>query len=304
MKAMGFRLRGYQPGDFLAVRNMLAESFAESGHLGNWLIDRWNFCRTVSHTMHNTYDSWEHTVGIWEDEAGTIAGVVNSEGEKRGEGFFQIRYPLPSSTLEEMFAFAEQYLPLQEKNQRVLRLRIPAGDSLREAIAYERGYTKLGWEDPLSVLSLENVAPLPLPDGCRVKAGPEITPEAKAVAHAKAFGYYKAEEDKTFPLAFRRMTEAPDYCADLDLSVVDASGEVLSFCTLWYDPINRHGILEPVGTIPEARLKGLSRAVIGEGLSRLTGYGAKAVYVGSTMAFYKKLGFTPAFSSNVWEKIL
>jgi predicted N-acetyltransferase YhbS len=301
---MSLKLRGYRAGDFMAVRDMMVESFAESGNLGNWLIDRWNFCRMVSHTMHDTYDSWEQTVGIWADEDGIIAGVVNSEGENRGEAFFQVRTPLTASTLEEMFAFAELTLPLQDKDQRVLRLRIPAGDTLREAIAYERGYTKLGWEDTLSVLSLENWAPMPLPEGFYVKAGPEITPEAKALAHAKAFGYYAETEDRTWPLAFQRMKEAPDYRAELDLSVVDTSGEVVSFCTLWYDPVNRHGILEPVGTIPEARLKGLGRAVIEEGLHRLSGYGAEKVYVGSTMAFYKKLGFAPAFTSYVWEKRL
>ncbi len=301
---MSLKQRGYRTGDFMAVRNMIVESFAESGNLGNWLIDRWNFCRMVSHTMHDTYDSWEQTVGIWEDADGVISGVVNSEGENRGEAFFQVRTPVTASTLEEMFAFAELTLPLQDKDQRVLRLRIPAGDLLREAIAYERGYTKLGWEDTLSVLSLENWAPMPLLEGFYVKAGMEVTPEAKALAHAKAFGYYAETEDRTWPLAFQRMKEAPDYRAELDLSVVDASGEVMSFCTLWYDPVNRHGILEPVGTIPEARLKGLSRAVIWEGLHRLKEYGAEKVYVGSTMAFYKKLGFAPAFTSYVWEKHL
>lgn len=301
---MSLKLRGYRAGDFMAVRDMLVESFAESGDLGNWLIDRWNFCRMVSHTMNDTYDSWEQTVGIWEDADGVITGVVNSEGENRGEAFFQVRIPLAASTLEEMFAFAEQTLPLQDKDQRVLRMRIPAGDTLREAIAYERGYTKLGGEDTLSVLALENLVRQPLPEGFTVKAGIEVTPEAKALAHAKAFGYYSAVEDRTWPLAFQRMKEAPDYRAEFDLSVVDAYGEVVSFCTLWYDPVNRHGILEPVGTIPEARLKGLSRAVIWEGLHRLAGYGAEKVYVGSTMAFYKKLGFVPAFTSYVWEKHL
>ena len=301
---MSLKLRGYRNGDFVAVRNMIVESFAESGNLGNWLIDRWNFCRMVSHTMNNTYDSWEQTVGIWEDADGVITGVVNSEGENRGEAFFQVRTPLTASILEEMFAFAEHTLPLQDKDQRVLRLRIPAGDTLREAIAYERGYTKLGGEDTLSVLSFTNVDRPVLPEGFYVKAGIEVTSEAKALAHAKAFGYYSAAEDRTWPLAFQRMKEAPDYRAELDLSVVDAYGEVVSFCTLWYDPVNRHGILEPVGTIPEARLKGLSRAVIWEGLHRLSGYGAEKVFVGSTMAFYKKLGFVPAFTSYVWEKRL
>nr|WP_239483881.1 MULTISPECIES: GNAT family N-acetyltransferase [Paenibacillus] len=98
------------------------------------------------------------------------------------------------------------------------------------------------------------------------------------------------------------MKLAPDYRPDLDLSVVDTSGEVVSFCTLWFDSQNQHGALEPVGTIATARKKGLARAVITEGLHRIAGYGAKSAYVGSTMDFYKKLGFEAVFRSNVWEK--
>lgn len=277
-------------------------SFEESGYLGNWLIDRWNFCRMVSHTMHGTFDTWEKTVGVWEDEAGRIVGVVNSEGEERGEAFFQLRFPLSSVLLEEMFVYAERTLTVQDKDLRFIRLRIPADDSIRESIAQARGYRKLEWDDSMSVLSLHNLNQVLLPQGYRIHSGPDVTSEAKAVAHAKAFGYFEEDHDRTFPLAFQRMKSAPDYRPDLDLSVIDESGEVVSFCTLWYDDQNQYGVLEPVGTISSARMKGLGRAVITEGLHRLAGYGAKSAYVGSAMDFYKRLGFEVAFRNHIWEK--
>ncbi|MFD1176483.1 GNAT family N-acetyltransferase [Paenibacillus puldeungensis] len=301
---MNVKYRSYQTEDFIKIRDMLVDSFRESDNLGNWLIDRWNFCRAVSHTMHDTFDSWEKTVGIWEDETGTIVGVVNSEGEESGEAFFQVRFPLSSVILEEMFVFSESSLTVQDKGKRVIRLRIPDGDSIRESIAHSRGYKKLDWDDTISILPLSNLGSVDLPQGYRIQSGPDVSSEAKALAHAKAFGYFDFDDarDTTVPLAFERMKLAPDYRADLDLSIVDESGEVVSFCTLWYDTWNQHGILEPVGTIPTARKKGLGRAVILEGLHRIADCGAKSAYVGSTMDFYKRLGFEAVFKSYVWEK--
>lgn len=301
---MNVKFRSYQAEDFTKVRDMLVTSFEESNSLGNWLIDRWNFCRMVSHTMHKTFDTWEKTVGVWEDETGTIVGVVNSEGEERGEAFFQLRFPLSSAILEEMFVFAETTLTVQDMDmgRRVIRLRIPDGDSIRETIAHLRGYRKMDGEESISILSLRNLAPVELPEGYLIQSGPDVSSEAKALAHAKAFSYFEEASDRTVPLAFERMKLAPDYRPDLDLSVVDPSGEVVSFCTLWYDSKNQHGVLEPVGTIATARKKGLAQAVIREGLHRINQYGAKSAYVGSTMDFYKRLGFEAVFRSNVWEK--
>ncbi|WNS42404.1 GNAT family N-acetyltransferase [Paenibacillus sp. MMS20-IR301] len=301
---MNVKFRRYRTEDFIAVRDMLVAGFAQPGTAGNWMIDRWNFCRAVSHTMHNTYDTWESTVGVWTDDKGMIAGVVNSEGEERGEAFFQVRFPLTSAVYEEMFDFAEHSLAMPSTGGRVIRIRIPAGDAVRESIAQSRGYRQLDWDDTLSMRSLQQLEPVKLPPGYRIRSGTEVTGEAKALAHARAFGYYEAEQDHSVPLAFERMKQAPDYRPELDLSVVDASGEVVSFCTLWYDGQNRHGILEPVGTIPAARKQGLARAAIQEGLHRIAAYGAESAYVGSTMDFYKRLGFEPAASSYVWEKVL
>ena len=75
---------------FLPVRDFLSETYQTDPVHPNWQIDRWNFCRYVSQTIHETTESWPGTVGIWVDEQGSIQAVVNSEGENRGEAFFQL----------------------------------------------------------------------------------------------------------------------------------------------------------------------------------------------------------------------
>ena len=46
------------------------------------------------------------------------------------------------------------------------------------------------------------------------------------------------------------------------------------------------GILEPVGTVPEHRRRGLGRAVVYEAIRRAAALGAEKVVVGAGLAFY------------------
>ena len=68
------------------------------------------------------------------------------------------------------------------------------------------------------------------------------------------------------------------------------------------------GIVSSVGTVPEHRRKGLASWLVAELLNRLRDDGARSasLYVdrwNRTRAFdaYRKLGFEPAFESEVWE---
>ena len=64
------------------------------------------------------------------------------------------------------------------------------------------------------------------------------------------------------------------YRPDLDLVVEAPDGSYAAFALAWYDPENRVGELEPVGTDPRFRRRGLGRAVNLFGLERLREVGA------------------------------
>jgi ribosomal protein S18 acetylase RimI-like enzyme len=89
---------------------------------------------------------------------------------------------------------------------------------------------------------------------------------------------------------------APLYRRDLDLVAVAPGGEFASFCTVWFDNVNRMGVFEPVGTAPAHQRRGLGKAVMSEGLRRLKHLGATLATVGSYSneagALYSSLGFT------------
>jgi predicted N-acetyltransferase YhbS len=62
------------------------------------------------------------------------------------------------------------------------------------------------------------------------------------------------------------------------------------------------GILEPVGTTPEHRRKGLARAVVYEAIRRAAALGAQKVVVGAGLQFYLDIGFEKVHTSYVWLK--
>ena len=93
------------------------------------------------------------------------------------------------------------------------------------------------------------------------------------------------------PFAYKELQKAPDYRKDLDLYIVGPDGEYVSFCIAWYDGHNRIGILEPAGTHPDFRRRGLGREVVMEGIRRAAALGAKKIWVGSGQRFYEAIGF-------------
>jgi predicted N-acetyltransferase YhbS len=60
-------------------------------------------------------------------------------------------------------------------------------------------------------------------------------------------------------------------------------------------------VLEPVGTIPEFRRKGLAFWLIDEGERRVSKLGARKLYVGSDQDFYRAIGFKVVIRQNLWE---
>jgi predicted N-acetyltransferase YhbS len=61
-------------------------------------------------------------------------------------------------------------------------------------------------------------------------------------------------------------------------------------------------MLEPVGTVPEHRRKGLARAVVLEAVRRVAALGAERVFVGSDQQFYLSLGFEMKYAGHHWQK--
>lgn len=298
-------MRRYEPDDFTSIRDFLVETYPRFDRPTNWTLERWNFSASVARIMNGvTLQEWESDIGIWE-ENGEILAVVNSEGEVRGEAFVQIaRLDLPEDVLTEMFAFCEANLCEEEDGTRTLYLRIPVQASRMEAMATERSYTRLEYTSRMAILPLEAAFPVVLPGGLTFAYGDEVTPAEKGLAHARAFDYYDESRvhRERAPIAFHSMTKMPDYRPDLDLHVRDPDGRIVAFATMWVDRQNRIGILEPVGTVPQYRQRGLGRACVAQLANQVRDEGGVEVHVGSDQPFYVRLGFEPQDKYGIWKK--
>ncbi len=305
----------YRHGDaaFREVESFLSESAGRFAVPRNWFIDRWNFTFSVSRLMHRaSVSEWESCIGLWRDDAGRIAAMSHEE-EQNGDVFFQFADPETETEelLEEMFDFAEAACLKPRSGGLGFGLRIPRGDGAAARIAGNRGYLRGDWSEPLSSRSLKGAGGAdilkarPLPDGdCRLVEGAAVDPERKALAHAKAFGYYGT--DGAVPLeavteGFAALRETPSYREDLDLALEDSRGNILCFAGFWLDRPSRLGIFEPLGTVPERRRRGLAGYLIDEGARRLAACGAETLYVGSDQAFYLASGFSVIARQDVWE---
>jgi mycothiol synthase len=101
---------------------------------------------------------------------------------------------------------------------------------------------------------------------------------ARAAVHRAAFGSARHTDAACAEL----MRRARLYRHDLDVVAVAEGGELAAFALGWLDPEVGVGELEPVGTAPEHRRRGLARAVSREALRRLRAAGARDAIIYAT----------------------
>jgi ribosomal protein S18 acetylase RimI-like enzyme len=301
--------------DFLRVRDFLVDTYSIVDKPINWTLERWNYARYFVLPMIGAYakdpvsveDSqkaihfWEDHTRFWKNAAGEVVAVTALEYPWLGDVFF-LRYPGYDFLLEEMFIDAEGNLVHPEKKK--LQVHIFEHDEIFQAIAQERGYQKdEGWAEEYTEYVLKDEIPEPkLPSGYIIQSMAEVNDLDK---RRKAFGRgFNHEDPIEWPnlFSYQELQKAPDYQPALDLYVIAPDSEFVSFCILWWDEKNRLATLEPVGTVPNYRRKGLARAVVYEAIRRAAALGAERVLVGSGQEFYLAIGFEKILTSYIWRK--
>jgi ribosomal protein S18 acetylase RimI-like enzyme len=77
-----------------------------------------------------------------------------------------------------------------------------------------------------------------------------------------------------------RLRQCSLYDPALDLAVETAAGEVAGYALFWFDPVTRVGLVEPMRVEDAYQRRGLARALLTNGLDRLTQRGARRLKVG------------------------
>ncbi|GAA2408699.1 hypothetical protein GCM10010191_16610 [Actinomadura vinacea] len=124
---------------------------------------------------------------------------------------------------------------------------------------------------------------------------------ARAAVHRAAFSRPDAPSKVTGTVYERLMGVWP-YRAGLDWMVEAPDGTPAAFCLVWLDEHTREAVLEPVGTDPGHRRRGLASAAILAALHTARGLGAETARVAargdddypSARATYRSVGFRQA----------
>lgn len=171
-------------------------------------------------------------------------------------------------------------------------------DEQRHSFLTDRGYERGSDGYSHMIISLESEAVKPQPPAGYTLRGIEGRHEIekRAAVHRAAWSARRPSALTTE--VYERLVSFPGYRQDLDLVAVDSNANFVSCTNAWYDDNIRVGEFEPVGCHPEHRRKGVTRALLLEGLRRLRHLGAQqaVVYTFSkepgTQKLYESCGFT------------
>jgi ribosomal protein S18 acetylase RimI-like enzyme len=109
---------------------------------------------------------------------------------------------------------------------------------------------------------------------------------------------------------YEHYRNASFYIEELDIVAVAPGGEFAAFCTGRVDPVSKIAELEPVGTHPDHRQKGLAKAVILECLKRLEKYNPTAIVIlgaapsEAARKLYESVGFINKGERHYWAKMI
>ena len=105
---------------------------------------------------------------------------------------------------------------------------------------------------------------------------------------------------------YRKARSLPGFRAEHDLVAVAPDGTIAAFAIIWNDGVTGVGVFEPVGCHPDHRQKGLTKAVMYEGMRRLQALGAERAFVNSWHAslpanrLYESAGFQVVDRQRKW----
>lgn len=155
------------------------------------------------------------------------------------------------------------------------------------------------------VRSLQSVPEPLVPQGYQVRSvAGDADLDRRVEVHRAAWA-----PSRVVPESYRAVMQAFPYRPELDCVVVAPDGSFAASCLCWIDVENRAGLLEPVGTHPAHRRKGLASAVCIAGLRALERSGADTavVYsVGASQAsrVYERIGFRSNSRQLRFERVI
>ena len=252
------------------------------------------------------HDGPNPDIRLWYRGAETLVGFAWHYPGSAGE--IQVHPDQQGSGLaEEMLEWMEQR-SLQVAATRGNKPKLETwdgNDSGFRSILDRRGYVPTGHDTAHFWRHLDDIEAIAPPAGFHVRnVRGEEEAEARDAVAGRAFG--RPTQTHIYVNAMRM----PGYGKELDLVAEADDGMLAAYSNCWIDTDNRVGEFEPVGCDPLYRRRGLTKAVLNEGLRRLRDFGAGSavVYAESgnspAMRLYESCGFRRVWTDSGFAREL
>jgi GNAT superfamily N-acetyltransferase len=244
----------------------------------------------------------EEHIRLWHDTEGRLVGYAIL-GEDPSIDWQALPDYEWSGIEDEAIAWAEDRLDqLRKQDVRQWSGGLMSGarqdNGRRRVFLGKHGFRYSGEFAEVNMLRpLDKPIPEPvLPPRCQVRAVADASDIPKrAAAHREVWQPWTdgniTDED------YAAFMQLPGYNCDLDLVAVASEGVIAATVNGWLDPVNRIGCFGQVGALPAYRRRGMTRAVLLEGLRRMQARGMNRVCISTGVSnvpairLYESVGF-------------
>ena len=310
---MSLKIRDFHwNADFELVRDFLSESYNITKDLFNWIPQRFEN-RKFGPCGTEYQDEEDNLVKIWEliEENSKSKRIVAVTIYNPTSTYWLLIHPNYRNFEAEIIDWIE----IQRKDMKkygndklAIHFYINSSDKFRINLLKELGFHSEGSDECTRIRPLE----MEIPD--------YSLPEGYSIRHVNVvedFENYREVIGKVFPHCNKmtrslaeKYSKASFYKPKLDLVVVAPDKHFAAFCTMRFDPKSRIAELEPMGTHPDHRRKGLGKALIYEALKRVKKYQPSLICISGAAsnpaadALYNSLGFEKMDDIILWVKEL
>ncbi|MEP7291699.1 MAG: GNAT family N-acetyltransferase [Chloroflexota bacterium] len=301
-------LRPYQPDDLPRLLRFVGERCALTDFCG--CLHPGDVCHAMSNALRGR--DLDRYIHVYEDADGSIKALVVLHPVRYSAYDLLVDPSLRDGELEtRLIAWGEraEWRLVQQagSNQTQVTIAVMDCDGLLRERLLKQGYQA----DAAPVMmvttrALEDaIPPSVVPEGFSIRS---VSGEHEAArlseTHSSAFG------SKWTPDEYVRMMRTPGFEIERELVVVAPDGRFAAFLIYWLDPVTQSGLFEPVGCHADFRRRGLTRALMYEGMRRMAARGMTSAIVlyhvdnAASTALYRSVGFAPKYTLTDFRKTM
>lgn len=259
----------HSEAEFEEMRGLVIESYQTDKTPLNWrlgLLENWKYASMYLQLK----EYFTQRVHLWRQESKLVGFCIRYYENTH----LQI-HPEFRRLEANMLVWAERNWGSENKS---IRIAVFEHDWLRQELLERRGYRLIGQSSFVRLYDLTRDYPqASLPAGYQFMTMAEygdIT--GRLVLENKIWNRIDLDE-----AWFRGKSSAPTYSPDWDLLVVDPEGQPAASSLIWVYASSESGEIEPLGTHPDHRGRGLARAMVLETFHRLRARGMRYAYIAS-----------------------